>query len=124
MAEQDAQEAIGDFENDSLFALRLEKADLREYCETKIKHFLDLVQRMISMRSTLGGSAANGRARLFGVPGGNRGRVGRAAGGRRGRRGGGAAEHFLVPNRAGGAELPGRDGWADQRTSRTRGWRA
>lgn len=41
-------------ENDKLFALKLEKDDLVEYCETKIKYFLDLIQRLIGMKSNLG----------------------------------------------------------------------
>lgn len=41
-------------ENGKLYALEIEKEDLQEYCETKMKYFLDLVQRLIGMKSILG----------------------------------------------------------------------
>jgi len=34
--------------------VKLEKEDLMEYCETKIKYFLDLVIRLTTMKSQLG----------------------------------------------------------------------
>jgi hypothetical protein len=51
---QDSQEVIGEIENNILTIVRFEKEDLIDYCETKIKYFLDLVQRLISMKSILG----------------------------------------------------------------------
>jgi hypothetical protein len=45
---------MGELNNNELVAVRLEKKDLEEYCETKIKYFLDLVERLISMKSNLG----------------------------------------------------------------------
>ena len=41
-------------ENNKLFALDLDKKDLIDYCETKIKYFMDLIQRLIGMKSNLG----------------------------------------------------------------------
>lgn len=52
---RDLKEEIGPINNERMFVVKLEKEDLSEYCETKIKCFLDLVQRLISMRSLLGG---------------------------------------------------------------------
>jgi hypothetical protein len=52
--DKDKEEAIGPIQNNKLNLIRLEKDDLMEYCETKIKYFLDLVQRLISMKSLLG----------------------------------------------------------------------
>lgn len=60
MEERDQKEVIGEIDNRRAFAVKLEKEDLVEYCEAKIKCFLDLVQRLISMRSQLGECPASG----------------------------------------------------------------
>jgi hypothetical protein len=51
---EDSKEIIGQIDNDKLMLVKLEKEDLVEYCETKIKYFLDLVMRLTSMKSVLG----------------------------------------------------------------------
>ena len=54
MDQNEDKEVMGELNNYELVAVRLEKKDLEEYCETKIKYFLDLVERLISMKSNLG----------------------------------------------------------------------